>query len=163
LTRLLLFILFPTADFRFIVGFGVKRVVVGAGSEIHVRLAAANPNITHHHIVEGQRVFTTDRHDGRVRARLHRDEFDAPGALFVGKRRLGLTREGDGHFLSRFRRAKTDTGMPLCRTIWSSKIGFSFTSALADTEANKIAVRTDNVFMILIPFIVNIALVAESG
>jgi hypothetical protein len=59
--------------------------------------------------------------------------------------------------------------MPLWRTAWSSKIAFSVTSALADTTANKIAAKPNDIFMILIPFIlfipfiVIISLVAVFG
>ena len=38
--------------------------------------------------------------------------------------------------------------------MWSSKIPFSVTSARADTEARKNAAKTDNVFILLIPVIV---------
>ena len=40
-----------------------------------------------------------------IRAGLHGVELDAPGSIFVGGRRLGLAREGDGHILPGFRRA----------------------------------------------------------
>ena len=97
---------------RHLLGFVVHtgKVVLGRlrDGEIHVRLARAQPDLTHEHVVEPCRrsaVTAGDHHGPAFRGCRHGCEVDAPFAVRTRRGRLLLAREFNRHGLAGSRRA----------------------------------------------------------
>ena len=83
----------------------VVRPVACTQHPFHVRLAAANPDITHEDIIQRELVLARDGHDRGGCRDLHRVELDAPIAILVGHHRFLLAGKCNGHLLTGLCRA----------------------------------------------------------